>query len=422
MDSKNNNDQMIYVNGIKWYFRLKGDNGLLSKLSDDEKMSHLIVSFVNPEGKRYFTSFESFPKFIQMMITLPEEKRNFHEVALENRPQKMRFDLDIKKYKYFEGTIYEEVKENDVRMFFDDLIESIVSEFKELGILLDLEKNILVFSSHGKEKWSYHIIIDGYYCDNHRECSELFKKITNRMKSNLSHKENWLDSSIYSANHCLRILGSCKEDKHGDEKELRKKILETKWLNHDKEICFAYAETPRSENHRIILEFERSFLSLTENCYPIPNLVQKENVETKWKDVQVNGDVVDYSFRLYQSLYGNDFTYGGTMANIVMLFRQKPSGCPICDRVHEKENAFLWIKEIYSSSGDMESNVIQKYEIYFDCRRSNGKKIKIGEKVVLDEKKVPKENKIVEKVSRIGFDISDLEDLSRISIKKFKCP
>jgi hypothetical protein len=406
----------IVTNGKKWFYRLKGENGLLENISDEDKVLHLIVSYINSEQTRFYTSFEAHSDFLLYMLKLPLEKRCFHEVVIDKRQQKMRFDLDIKRFKYIEDEVIEEVKEDEVEKFLDMLIESTIEEFEELGFKLNPKDHILVFSSHGKEKWSYHIIIDGFYCETHQDANELFKKITGRM--NKDHLD-WLDSSIYSANHCLRTLGSVKDGKlkNGDV-EIRVKTLEKKWKFRGEEITFEYPEVPRHENHRLALEFERSFLTLITNCYPLPTLFHKQvmnEMEKQTKEKQANDEVMDYAFRVFQSYYGNICSYMGCMANIIMLKRNYASGCPICDRVHENENAFLYLKPVES-----ENDVLLKYEIYFDCRRSNGKKIKIGEKKILDEKHLPKDKIVVEKSSKRGFCLSDIEYVSRNSVHNFK--
>lgn len=405
----------VFTNGKRWFYRLKGQNGLLESLSDDEKMSHLIISFVNAENKRYFTSFDNYIQFLLYLLKTQEDNRNFHEVTIDKRPQKMRFDIDIKKYKYIDNKIIDEVKQEQVQKFLDDLVQSTIDEFKEFNYELEPKKHILLFSSHGEEKWSYHLIIDGFYCDNHQEANELYKRIVIRMsKDNI----DWLDAGIYSVNHCLRTLGSVKKSvkQSGDGGiEKRVKILEKSWKFKDQEIQFVYSQIPRNDQHRLSLEFERCFLSLTETCFPIPNLVKQISAEDgiKRKETQAEDGVLDFAYRLFLSTYGDIYSYAGTMGNIVMMIRNRASGCPICQRVHENENGFLWIKPIHS-----DNQVLNKYEVYFDCRRSNGIKIKIGEKVVVTEKEEKKV--IAEKSSRVGFRLEDMEYVSKNSVKKWK--
>ena len=135
---------------------------------------------------------------------------------------------------------------------------------------------------------------------------------------------------------------------------------------------------------------------------------------------QAEEDVVHYASLLFKSLYGDICVPTGSMNNMILLSRKYPSGCPICERVHENENAFLWLKPI-ASNGLETSGLLTKYEIYFHCRRAIGQKIKIGEKILVDEKKIKDSNGqqkkvIVEKVSKGGFSLKDLEDISRTSI------
>ena len=106
--------QFIFTNGKRWFYRLKGSNGLLESLNDDERMTFLIISFVNKENKRYYTAFENYIQFLQYLLKTQEDNRNFHEVTID-RPQKMRFDIDIKKFKYVNDKIIDEIKEEQVQ-------------------------------------------------------------------------------------------------------------------------------------------------------------------------------------------------------------------------------------------------------------------------------------------------------------------
>jgi hypothetical protein len=196
----------------------------------------------------------------------------------------------------------------------------------------------------------------------------------------------------------------------------RIKILEKKWIFKGEEIIFGYPETPKHDNHRLALDFERTFLTLVINSYPIPCLTQKQALEgVIKKEKQAENEILDYAYRLFQSIYGNVCSYFGSMGNMIMLSRNYPSGCPICDRVHDKDNAFLYVRSVES-----ENHVLLKYDIYFYCRRSNGKKIKIGEKTMIDEKEIPKDKVIVEKKSKRGFNLKDIEYVSKTSVSKFK--
>jgi hypothetical protein len=144
-------------------------------------------------------------------------------------------------------------------------------------------------------------------------------------------------------------------------------------------------------------------------------LVKKysEEEELQRKEAKADDLVLDFAYRLFVSTYGDIYSYHGTMGNIVMMTRNRPSGCPICQRVHENENGFLWIKPVQS-----ENQVLEKYEVYFDCRRSNGIKMKIGEKVVLTKKEDKKV--VAEKSSKVGFRLEDMEYVSKNSFRKWK--
>lgn len=382
----------------KWYYRMKGGDkgpGLLDFMDDDAKVSSLIVCFVNQQEIRHFTYFDSFIECIQTMLKVQEDKRCFHEVVLEFRNQKMRFDIDIKKT--------EEITDEMVQLFFDNLIQTTMDVYAEIGYQLIPEKHILVFSSHGNTKWSYHIIIDGFYCENCQESMALFKLIHSRLpngKAGSSLTNEWLDGSIYNPNHSLRMLLSSKSG--------RVKKLEKIWKFKGKDVHFEYSEKPRNEKHQMVLEFERSFISLTENCFPIPKLTKKD--PNHIPSEKINEEVSDYAYRLFCSVYGNVFKFSGMVSNFILLKRTEASGCPICDRVHEHENAFLVIKK------HPEQNGMSRHEIFFNCRRTNGKMISIGEKIEITQTDTPV---VIENKGNAKFSLDEMKYVSKTSIRKF---
>ena len=383
-----------HSNGKNWVYRLKGGEkgpGLLDLLDDEAKVTALIVCFVNAQDIRHYTKFDNFIECIHVMLNVAEDKRCFHEVVLEHRNQKMRFDVDIKKTP--------DVSDEEVQMFMDELIETTINVYNELGYQLIPQKHILLFSSHGPSKWSYHIIIDGFYCENCNEALALFKKITEKMKSK-ERVSDWLDASIYNPNHSLRILSSVKSG--------RKKILEKVWKFKNEQICFEFSQKPRNDKHQIVLEFERSFISLTENCFPIPQLVVKDQ-SYKNQSCVLNDDVSDFAFRLFKSVYGNVFSHVKTVSNFVLLQRVSESGCPVCNRVHESENAFLVVKT------NPKENGMTKHEIYFYCRRSTGNKVLVGEKIEMDEQE---KQVIIENKPNVRFQLKDLEHVSKTRREK----
>lgn len=386
------NQKSLSSHGKKWLYRLKGGEkgqGLLDTMNDEEKVMSLIVCFVNSQNIRHYSKFDSFLECLQVMMKIDDEKRCFHEVVLENRNQKMRFDLDIKKV--------DGLDEKDIQDFIDDLISATISVYADIGYQLILAKDILLFSSHGQSKWSYHIIIDGFYCENCQEAQALFRKITDQMKYKERVSE-WLDASIYNPNHSLRILNSVKDG--------RKKILEKVWRYANQDVVFEYSQKPRSDKHKIVMEFERSFISLTENCFPIPELVKKTSyVEGK----RVDDNVSDYAFRLFKSLYGDVFSYVRTVSNFVLMDRVKESGCPICNRVHENENAFLMVKTKETENG------MTKHEIYFYCRRASGQKVYVGEKIDFEAQQ---EKIVIENKPNARFNLSDIEYVSKTTKNK----
>jgi len=120
----------------------------------------LLVSFINNQDQRLFSIFNSVTDLFIYQEHFPDCGKCFFEIILGNSNQKPHFDLDIKNQT---EEYSEKVK--------DDLVKSIIKVTSEKGLDLTLEKDILIFSSHGKKKKSYHIIIDNYYHYNNVDIS-----------------------------------------------------------------------------------------------------------------------------------------------------------------------------------------------------------------------------------------------------------
>lgn len=141
----------------KWFSRLTADHdhGLLKNINPPSDSiiicNHLPPLDDNPASKNIhsFAMFSPLYTFAKELVKVSPEERCFFEVILGNRPQKPYFDIDIDKKEY-------NITEKEAL----DLINHI-----SMAILTDQRinsKDILIFTSHGSSKFSYHIIVNNW--------------------------------------------------------------------------------------------------------------------------------------------------------------------------------------------------------------------------------------------------------------------
>lgn len=378
-------------NGKKWYYRLKEDTGapgLLNELDEEDRYFKFIIFMFSSDGHRMYTYFDDYCDYISYYFKLKEERRCCDEIILEEKQQKMRFDIDAKK---------EELE--DIQALFNSLIDAILKTYKEHGITLDISKDIIVCSSHSEVKWSLHLVLDNWYCDNSRECKEWYE----RTMRNLDKKyTKFIDSQIYGSNHAFRLLGSTKFN------EKRYKVFNQEWNFKEDIIKYVYPEKIQSDKHKFLLEFDASAITLVSKCYPLPQLIQTKEENNYLMSHSLNDDAVLMAVELNKEKNGKSMKVIKIQGNLIIFSRGLPTHCIICDRVHETEGSFLVLKSV--NNGQYEF----KYDVYFDCRRSNGKRELLG---------TIKKNKFGEKIKGIEEKKNseiDLDKLFRLAKKENK--
>lgn len=331
-----------------WYSDLLSDTGLLSSYVNVSK--DLIIarqSKKNDKNIYEYRAFRNLAQFWNFYLGEPDYAKTFNEVTLASRIQKLRFDLDL------EGISDKKIGSK----LLNYVIGGTLEYFKTLNVNLDLEKDFIIFTSHGSEKLSYHIIIDNYAFKG----SKVAKFVAGQIAKDIPKKyKKWIDLGVCDANHPLRIYGS---HKWGNSRvkiwnqsfRYTGKIYKTK-LEID--------ETDDEMDINIIEDYailRAGLITCTGHCKVL-------DVETKTYDVsniEVTEEHVQEALKLLENLdYGDAFDYYKSSGNFINLIRRRPSEC-YCGGYHESQNPYLLITD----SG-----------IYFCCRRSpNGEKLKLGE-------------------------------------------
>ena len=129
------------------------------------------------------------------------------------------------------------------------------------------ERDILVYSSHGENKRSFHIVVRGYCHVNNVEASSLYSLIMKQFPDDLKRYAATIDRSVYSSKQQFRMLGSQKRQSN------RPKIFQTIWTYFGNQIQHIYTMKPTSAEMEELLRMDESIISNTASCIILPSFV-----------------------------------------------------------------------------------------------------------------------------------------------------
>lgn len=298
-----------------------------SKLQDcrNNTKKDLCVCYEKTEGRK-FRNF-NIEEFEEFYSKVPVNDRRFYEVILGEFPHKFYIDIDI------EG----EINEND-KDFSQKVLDCVIQSSINVLNITDLQREIILFSSHGKEKRSYHVIFQRVL-DNNECCKEIYSKIVHNVPVEF---KKYVDR-LYKSVQQFRIVGSHKLNSD------RVKKLETIWKFKDVQVNSCYNDSMP------LREFLVSYIhsSVTE--------IKKFPVEVRKRVKFVSTVPVD---KLEEKIFNGIKKYVSDLSytirerkddqNMIILDSKSNFHCPICERIHERENPFI----IYTF-----------IRIYFSCRR-----------------------------------------------------
>lgn len=219
--------------------------------------------------------------------------------------------------------------EEDYSSKYDDIVlDFINSSSKVFGIELNY---YIVFTSGNK---SIHIICPEVNIEN----SKHFRYYANKVKDNMKYYSQYVDIGVYRTRAQLRMLGS--------QKDGRKKLF-------DRRLSKLPPEYYHSDNKKLSI-FKLSLLSTKNHCLKTTLKAAEEN--------NIEGiDANNYFEKISNLLlkFDNSYRIQCITDSIIILKRNRPSFCYICNRVHHNENPFLVLK----NNG----------EVRFFCRRNVNK-------------------------------------------------
>ena len=248
----------------------------------------------------------------------------------------------------------------------NNLIDSIIKTLKNKDVEINLETDIMIYTSHSQSKLSYHIIINNFCHANNVEARAFYENVMDHVEPDFA---KYIDKAIYSPTQQFRIVGSQKID------TTRIKTFQKTWEYHNTTVNYKYPETPDSPEHEFVMQLEASIIGYVGNCKFLPpfepRVESMKNYEKCDDDVTkedakeaINLIAIAGKIKVTDSNFPYKFL--GISGPIVMLKRIRASNCKLCNRVHENENPYLIV-------------IGNEKSVFFHCRRApDNKKLFLG--------------------------------------------
>lgn len=359
---------------------------------------HRII--INNKDKLRFRVFNSTTEFLDHANKQPDRLQCFYEVIFM-RKQKPHFDIDI------DLKNNREINDKDI---VKSVIDGIISVLSEYEVEIDPIKDILIFQSHGKDKKSYHIVVDHYYHSDNINAYCFYKKVLEKVPGQY---RVYIDRSVYKTVQQFRMIGNRKYN----TERVKKYLKRNDYIPDDL--------------------FRSSLISYIRKSKQLPPFEDEEEFKEGYGETNISiedGDIITKAMDLLSQYLGiskNDsefpFFYDNTVDNFIILKRIRAYECRLCQRTHENENPFMFIHKGY---------------LYWNCRRhENNKSTRIGkistEKEIEEQKELypeiynffdpnikVKENKkspsIKHDISAIGSEIRASKDTVPINTPQIK--
>ncbi|CAH6420172.1 Origin of replication binding protein [uncultured virus] len=372
----------------RWYFRLvqgkkddyKRARALMDDYNLDELSKHMVVCFTpdripgqtrlfrTKEGNpgRIYAYFDSYLEFYDYMQRFQPNERAFYEVIFGELPQKPHFDIDIDRadfQEFFPNDNIDETAETLREAVISGCIEVLAGNL----VTFDLTRDLLLYSSHGPDKRSYHVIINNKCHDGNKEARAFYDAVMTKIHAITGNKyirTNFIDKGVYNPRQQFRLVG-CQ--KHGSN---RPKIFYEQFSYQGNVYTHIYPEDVTELIMKKLTIIYESMISFTSGCTYLPSLVPAKPVNYNalgdLPDLE-QGIVTQCLAMLHNKMNHCPFSYKEVRGHYIILNRDAPSVCPICKKRHDKEHPYMFLLN---------------GKVYWDCRRSveyaEGKKLFLG--------------------------------------------
>lgn len=318
----------IPIHGVRFYPFLV-DNGehpsrlcLLPNTTGDLIVAKDHIYPNTTKAKKIFARFNTYIDFYIWCQQIPIQDRVFYEVIPPDS-QKPHFDIDIDTEKHKDVAPINLVELGTA--IRNSVIAACVQLCAERNITLPLD-NFLIFNSSTDTKQSYHIVIDRFAHNNHKDAKVFYSLVKEKLDPTF---RPYVDQAVYGKNQQFRLYGHHKINKNN----IKRLDESCTWTSRH--------ETPPNEEVKQLWIFEASLVSLTRGCVSLP--FTPEVQRTIPNNIDGNEYYTDIIAAFEASEVSQDFTPGNIVGNILPLIRRHRSHCPICQRSHDHENAYIYI-------------------------------------------------------------------------------
>ncbi len=386
----NTNRKPLIIHNKRWYFRLvSSDNNYRARaLMDDYHMNdlvqHLVICFTpdylpgnnkpfrtkDDKQGRLYAYFDSYVEFYHYIQHFRDTERAFFEIIFGELPQKPHFDIDIDTDKMNEFYPHEDMITVS-EIIKNATITACLQVFQDLSINFDLNQDILLYSSHGPNKRSFHLVINNKCHDGNKEAKAFYNAVMVKIGIITQGKYTmFVDHSVYSPRQQFRMIG-CQKQGSG-----RPKIFHQQFIYQNNTYQHVYNEDVTDPMIKILTELYESLVGFTAGCTFLPSLIPPKafNGYDLGKMPDISQDIVQYCMSLLQRkmeestfiINGREitptcpFSFRSVKGHLILLKRERTSYCPICKSIkpHEAEHPFIYIVN---------------GKIYWDCRRAEDK-------------------------------------------------
>lgn len=333
-----------FLNINKASYTLKNDNRIAIRCEYKK----------NDNDKNVFIYLENFNEFIIILKSIKEHDRHFYEVIGDKCKFFLDLDAKCKDMLYEDWNNKVNLIKKEMEIFFKDKFDKDIKilEFQSFPLLLE-------------PKFSCHLIVSDY-CFNSEDCKIICNMFLNYLINKKLGLEDIIDSGVYGKNRMLRIEGSTKINSfrkkiciNSENKEyinldgLITNIEDTSLLNIENIFNYEIKETNFNKyNHNYDINNKNILVKENNKRYNYTDsdvLYLKDNI----KDI-IN-KINNWHYKNIQIDNKNDiFTILKIFDNRMDLKRLKSFNCPICKRIHENQNAYIFVTN---------------KNILFNCRR-----------------------------------------------------
>lgn len=333
----------------KWYWTLlPGPSG--RSLMNDYSLDNLAFKHVislQQEDQRLFTVFNDFIDLYKYQEKLEPCTRALYELIFGDFPQKPHFDIDIS-----DSNV-------DLDVLGAKVLETLCCAIRSVHVF-DIEKDLLIYSSHSSTKRSFHVVINNWKHRNNINAKAFYQEVINRIGD--EDVIRYIDHAVYSSKQQFRLLHSQKWNSN------RPKIFHEKFTILGK----TYQHQWKQFLPRHYEEFADSLVGLTADCQFLPDYyVDRISPNLYTNDSDLNDHQIERAIALMNQAMDPVFEIDKITPPFISLRRCEPSMCPICKRIHESQNpyilvsnrTFLWScrrSEMFYVLGEDVSPIIQE--------------------------------------------------------------